>query len=1003
MLGRTVRTQLDNGAAGTQTTRFQLDVLGNLTRLTDDRGNPSTEQRFDLAGRKLYTNVIDTGERRQLQDAGGQGVYSWDSRDHRLRREYDPLRRAARLFVQTGGGAEILAENTIFGESQPAPETRNLRLQIYQHRDGAGILTSNRFDFKGNLLSSTLQLLQNYKDPVDWQAAPALEVETFTTSSTYDALNRAVVLTTPDGSITSPGHDESNKLNRVTVNLRGTAGDVDYVHHIGYTAKGQREFIEYANGARTDYTYDPLTYKLSRLLTMAGANRLQDLNYTYDPVGNVVQIRDDAQQTIFFNNAVVTPVMRYAYDPIYRLVEANGREHPGQVGNPQHGPDDSPRTSQPHPSDGSVMQAYTQRYAYDTAGNLLQVTHLAPSGNWTRRYDYAADSNRLRSSSLPGDPESGPFSAAYTYDAHGNMIRMPHLAQMDWDFRDQLHRVDLGGGGEAYYIYNVNGMRVRKIIERPGGLREERIYLGGYEIYREYQGAALQLERQSLGVMDNERRIAIIETNTIAGGAPVVSPAAVTRYQLNNRQSSASLELDDAASVISYEEYYPFGNTSYQGTNASIDVSRKRYRYLGRERDAETGLSYYLARYYGPWLGRWTSCDPAALQDGVNTYAYARNNPINYSDPTGTQSDEEKPGQVLDVLKAIGIPTDRGSGESGGGLFGAIGEFFSSLWSGIKTIAGAIGGAIASAASAVWNWTKGAVATAWNWIKNAAAAAWEWTKNAVSAAWKWIKNAAATAWDWIKNAASAVWNWTKNAAVAAWEWTKNAASAAWEWTKNAAVAVWNWTKRAAGAAWEWIKNAAATVWDWTKRAAAVIWSGFKTVVGFTWNWILAPLIRTATNAALGFLVGGIAGAIAGAFLGAFHGWSMADAHSYDWGSPRGWGQFLADNTWSLPNSAVGSLFATINIIGGNEILTGTSEGTGQLYFKGQWFSPYDTTFGNVTVGTVVPDHEREHALPSASFRTAVLSPSYRELRGRDGPAVLGSVPRFRSSPDQERG
>jgi RHS repeat-associated protein len=623
--------------------------------------------------------------------------------------------------------------------------------------------------------------------------------------------------------------------------------------------------------------------------------------------------------------------------------------------------------NQPHPNDGSVMRSYTERYAYDTAGNLLQMTHIAADGNWTRRYEYEAASNRLRSSSLPGDPIAGPYSAAYDYDAHGNMIRMPHLSQMDWDFRNQLHRVDLGGGGEAYYVYNVNGMRVRKIVERPGGSRQERIYLGGYEVYREYQGATLQLERQSLGIMDNERRIALIETKTIDGGVKVATPKAVTRYQFSNRQFSACLELDDAGKVISYEEYYPFGNTSCQAVDASVDVSRKRYRYMGRERDAETGLSYYLARYYSPWLARWTSCDPAGLQDGVNTYAYARNNPLAFSDCTGTKSDEEKPGQLLDLLKIFGIPTDRDSEKSSSGIFGAIGDFFGSLWSGIKTIAGAIGGAIAAAASAVWNRTKGAVETAWNWIKNAAAAAWEWTKNAVSAAWNWIKNAAAAAWEWTKNAASAVWNWTKNAAVAAWGWSKRAASAAWEWTKKVAGAVWNWTKRAGSAAWDWIKNAAAAVWDWTKRAAAVIWSGFKTVVGFTWNWILAPLIRTATNAALGFLVGGIAGAIAGAFLGAFHGWAMASAHSYDWASLRGWTQFLADNTWSLPNSAVGSLFATINIIGGNEIDSATSKDTGELYFKGQWFPPFDTTLGNVTVGTVVPVHEREHAFQARLF------------------------------------
>ena len=64
--------------------------------------------------------------------------------------------------------------------------------------------------------------------------------------------------------------------------------------------------------------------------------RLQDLSYTYDPAGNITHIRDDAQQTIYFNNAVSTPSADYTYDAIYRLIEATGASIIGQVGQPQH-------------------------------------------------------------------------------------------------------------------------------------------------------------------------------------------------------------------------------------------------------------------------------------------------------------------------------------------------------------------------------------------------------------------------------------------------------------------------------------------------------------------------------------------------------------------------------------------------------------------------------------------------------------------------------------------
>ena len=63
----------------------------------------------------------------------------------------------------------------------------------------------------------------------------------------------------------------------------------------------------------------------------------------------------------------------------------------------------------------------------------------------------------------------------------------------------------------------------------------------------------------------------------------------------------------------------------------------KRYRYIGRERDEETGLAYHGARYYAPWLGRWTSCDPIGIGDGLNVLAYCRCNPVGFTDKHGTQ------------------------------------------------------------------------------------------------------------------------------------------------------------------------------------------------------------------------------------------------------------------------------------------------------------------------------------------------------------------------------
>jgi hypothetical protein len=309
------------------------------------------------------------------------------------------------------------------------------------------------------------------------------------------------------------------------------------VTNVDYDAKGQRTRIDYGNGVKTTYTYDPLTFRLTHLQTLRGAEQLQDLGYTYDPVGNITHIHDDAQQTLYFNNQVVTPHADYTYDAIYRLLTAEGREHMGQVAEPATTWDDAFRVELQHPQDGQAMRRYTERYDYDPVGNFLQVIHQAASGNWTRSYAYnepsliepGKQSNRLSNTFVGSStPET------YPYDAHGNMTAMPHLSGMGWDFHDQLRHADLAGGGDAYYVYDATGQRVRKVIEKNvGALIEERLYLGGFEIFRRRNGSGtITLERETLHVMDDTQRMALVETRT-QGSEPGV-PAQLVRYQCGN-------------------------------------------------------------------------------------------------------------------------------------------------------------------------------------------------------------------------------------------------------------------------------------------------------------------------------------------------------------------------------------------------------------------------------------------------------------------------------------
>jgi RHS repeat-associated protein len=219
------------------------------------------------------------------------------------------------------------------------------------------------------------------------------------------------------------------------------------------------------------------------------------------------------------------------------------------------------------------------------------------------------------------------------------MTSMPHLASIAYTHRDQMRYADLGGGGDAYYTYDGGGERVLKRIDRGSGHFVERIYLGGWEIFRDRDGSGVETERETLHVMDDTRRIAMVETLTVDEGDAVTTPVPRLRYQYGNHLESAMLECDEDGEVISYEEYHPYGTAAYRSSRSGVEVSEKRYRYTGKERDEETGFSYHRWRYYAPWLARWSSTDPEGIRaDGPNLFQYARGNPVGLRDLAGTEA-----------------------------------------------------------------------------------------------------------------------------------------------------------------------------------------------------------------------------------------------------------------------------------------------------------------------------------------------------------------------------
>jgi RHS repeat-associated protein len=680
-------------------TRTLLDISGNALAVIDALGRKVEACDFDPLGSKVHCRSMDGGERWILANVSRQSIRLWDGRGYLRSMAYDELVRPIGVYASGNGLTNVLAEKLIYGDSRvgaPAnPQAINCVGRIYQAFDGAGTIESaganpatkalEGYDFRGNLLRSTRRLVQGYKVQVDWSQGPALSGETFTRAARYDALNRLTQQIAPHSdaagtlvNVVRPGYNEASLLTSIDAWLQQAAEPTGLLDPSGatthiltdveYDQKAQRTLAAYGSGASAAFTYDPRTFRLTRILTTRKADgvSLQDLQYVDDPVGNVTHVQDDAdiQNVVYFKNKRVEPSADFTYDAVYQLIGATGREHLGQNGGVPNAPapqsyNDWGNINLPHPNDGNAMGTYAESFAYDAVGNIQLLKHAGSSPanpGWNRTYAYneasqveaARQGNRLSATTVGGVTETYS-SAGNGYDAHGNFLKMPQLQVLQWDFKDQLQMTqrqavnadDTDGtahqGERTYYLYNSSGDRVAKATESSlGVLVKLRINLGGFELYREFGvGPAPTLERQTLHAMDSARRVSLIEMRTLGNDG---TPAQLGRTQFSNLVGSACLELDDQAQVISYEEYYPFGSTAYQAVSGSISPAAKRYRFTGMERDEESGLEFHGARYYAPWLGRWISADPAGLADGTNLYRYARNAPTRLLDPGGTQS-----------------------------------------------------------------------------------------------------------------------------------------------------------------------------------------------------------------------------------------------------------------------------------------------------------------------------------------------------------------------------
>lgn len=215
-------------------------------------------------------------------------------------------------------------------------------------------------------------------------------------------------------------------------------------------------------------------------------------------------------------------------------------------------------------------------------------------------------------------------SKVMSYDTNGNILNDGEICYT-YNDANRLKEVRKCTGNVliAEYTYNFAGQRLSKKVYENGIFKYMLLTVNDiYDLKINADGT----EEQTTYYKANDELIA---HKTTKNGASTLS------YHHNDHLGSASVVTNTTGAVVEETKYLPYGSVRAGGTESLTG----RYQYTNQEKDSETNLIYYGARYYSPILGRFVQPD-SMLPDiydpqQLNRYAYVKNNPLKYTDPSG--------------------------------------------------------------------------------------------------------------------------------------------------------------------------------------------------------------------------------------------------------------------------------------------------------------------------------------------------------------------------------
>jgi len=479
----------------------------------------------------------------------------------------------------------------------------------------------------------------------------------FTTSYTYDTRENLNTVTYPSGRVIKY---DRNLADQITTVKDPAAGGPVCAHTFAYHPTGAIEGYTLKNGTTTSINYD--TARLWPEPLSSGPLVLT--NHQYDRAGNLTQITD-ARGVAYNQGFTYDAIDRlktvtglgaetFEYDARGNRAKKNGVVHTYETATDRLLSDGV--TSFGYDGAGNVTTAGAATYTY-TPFNLLET---ATVGGTATTFRYDADNDRRMKTGANGTeyfvPGPGLLPLAEYAEVNGQLVHPRDYVYADGRLLASIENPSTVTFGEAI----VAGQTVVKAAH----LTELRTQVNAVRALYGLPAAAWQVDPtitaqttfvktehiQELRAALDAIQDHVYEDDTLVKNQTPIRARHFNelREQINARrvggeryyhldaQGSVRAVTDATGATIRRHDYRAFGEeiAPALGTDAR--------RFTGKERDSETGLDYFSARYHAGLTGRFTSADPGHVGGNTfdpqswNAYAYARNNPFKFSDPTGT-------------------------------------------------------------------------------------------------------------------------------------------------------------------------------------------------------------------------------------------------------------------------------------------------------------------------------------------------------------------------------